>query len=169
MKTPLEDVRNVTISTKVSAAEKIELQQIANDKKITRSELIYDLLNGYKNHYDYIGRISPKEEKLSTELKKATREVNKLSIELENAEVRLGIEQKEIIKLRDELHRLRNRNIDLNDEIAILKSENDDLQQQITNQEEILDSHNKNKGDITIGSITLGAISGLLLTAIFKK
>ena len=92
MTTELENVRNVTISTKVSAAEKIELQQIANDNNITRSELIYDLLSAYKNHYAYIGRTSPKEDKLLSELKNANRKVNKLSIELENAEVRIDME-----------------------------------------------------------------------------
>lgn len=169
MKIPLEDVRNVTISTKVSAAEKIELQQIATDKNMTRSELMYDLLSGFKNHYDYIGRSSPKEEKLSTELKKATREANKLSIELENVKVRLGMEIKEVKKQWDEIHRLQKRNIDLKGEITALQFENDDLQQQITNQEKILDSHNKNKGNLSIGSIAFGVLSLLVLPEIFKK
>lgn len=169
MKTQLENVRNVTISTKVSSAEKIELQQIANDKNITRSELIYDLLKAYKNHYDYIGRTTPKEEKLSAELKKAIREVNKLSIELENAEVRLAIERKEINKLEGEIQRLRKRNINLKDEITTLKSENDDLHQQITPEGEVLAEHNVNQDKNSVTAIVLGITSLLAVPFLLRK
>lgn len=168
MTTELENVRNVTISTKVSAAEKIELQQIANDNNITRSELIYDLLSAYKNCYAYIGKTSPKEDKLSAELKNATREVNKLSIELENAQVRIEMERKEINKQQEEIHKLTNRNMDLKREVAKLKSERENLQQQIIKQEEIINSQDKNDDNLPIG-YSVGALGLASLFILFKN
>ena len=52
----MDTTRNVTISFKTTAEEKTALQQIANDKNISRSELIASIVNGFKNQYDYIGK-----------------------------------------------------------------------------------------------------------------
>ena len=169
MKTKLEDVRNVTISTKVSASEKTELQQIANNKNITRSELIYELLMGFKNHYDYIGRISPKEEKLSAELDKANRSLNKMSIELENAVFRIGMERKEIKRQSDEKIKLQKLNMKLKVEISKLKSENEYLHQQLTKHEKVLAEQDGNELNISFGTIVLGIISILAWPALVKK
>ena len=64
----MDTTRNVTISFKTTAEEKTALQQIANDKNISRSELIASIVNGFKNQYDYIGKTSPKEKELNEKL-----------------------------------------------------------------------------------------------------
>ncbi len=88
-----ETVKNVTLSFKTTAEEKVALQQIANERHISRSELIASLVHAYKHSYDLIGKTSPKEEQLKLQLKDRAKENRKLNLALENTEHRIEIEQ----------------------------------------------------------------------------
>ena len=88
------ETKSVTLSFKTTPEEKTALQQIANEKNITRSELIASLIGGYKHHYDYIGKASPREAELQTKLNEVNKQNRKLTFTLENAEHRIEMEQK---------------------------------------------------------------------------
>ena len=64
-----EKYRNMTISLKVAAEEKIMLRRLAEKYKVTLSEFLYNLVMCFKNQYDYIGMLSTKEEKLAENLR----------------------------------------------------------------------------------------------------
>ena len=64
-----EKYRNMTISLKVAAEEKIMLKRLAEKYKVSLSEFMYNLVMCFKNQYDYIGMLSPKEEKLAENLR----------------------------------------------------------------------------------------------------
>ena len=54
MENIVESTKSITLSFKTTAEEKTALQQIANDRNISRSELIASLVYAYKNNYDFI-------------------------------------------------------------------------------------------------------------------
>ena len=84
--------RNMTLSTKVTAQEKIEISRLAESKGISPSELIYNLVMCFKDQYDNIGRLSTKELKFQEELEAEKKKNRKLTIDLENAEYRVVME-----------------------------------------------------------------------------
>lgn len=86
--------KNVTISFKTTIEEKTALQQIANEKNITRSELLASIVQANKYNFDYLGKESPAEAKLKDQLAKSNKEIRGLRLSLENAEHRIQIEQK---------------------------------------------------------------------------
>jgi uncharacterized protein (DUF1778 family) len=53
--------RNMTISLKVAADEKIMLRRLAEKHSVTLSEFMYNLVMCFKNQYDYIGILTPRE------------------------------------------------------------------------------------------------------------
>ncbi|MCK8482196.1 hypothetical protein [Psychroserpens algicola] len=123
MSNTIETTRNVTLSFKTTSEEKTALQQIANEKQISRSELIASLVNAYKYHYDYIGKSSPKEEELKSKLKITEKENRKLTLSLENAEHRIEMEQRLSRKHVKEQLRINKTLFDLQEELKIAKSE----------------------------------------------
>ena len=63
-----EKYRNMTISLKVAAEEKIMLRRLAEKHSVTLSEFMYNLVMCFKNQYDYIGMLNPREEKLASSI-----------------------------------------------------------------------------------------------------
>jgi septal ring factor EnvC (AmiA/AmiB activator) len=169
MKTQLENVRNVTISTKVSAAEKIALQQISNTNHITLSELIYALLISYKEYYPVIGKKSPVEEKLTKELAYTSRKLTELNIELENANCQINSQRRQISRQQSEIRNLEKKNYFLKEELQELKYENQEIRvniNELTNKS----SYQKQKlANRTIGSLVLNVIGILTIPMMLKK
>jgi len=84
--------RNMTISLKVAADEKIMLRRLAEKHSVTLSEFMYNLVMCFKNQYDYIGMLTPREEKLAENLRKVKKQNSKLTAEIENADFRVEME-----------------------------------------------------------------------------
>ena len=84
--------RNMTISLKVAAEEKIMLRRLAEKYKVSLSEFMYNLVMCFKNQYDYIGMLTPREEKLAENLRKVKKQNSKLTAEIENADFRVDME-----------------------------------------------------------------------------
>ena len=101
-----EKYRNMTISLKVAAEEKIMLRRLAEKYKVSLSEFMYNLVMCFKNQYDYIGMLSPKEEKLAENLRLEKKKNAKLSIQIENADVRVEMEMNHRIQIQNENHEL---------------------------------------------------------------
>jgi hypothetical protein len=73
-----EKYRNMTISLKVAAEEKIMLRRLAEKYNVTLSEFMYNLVMCFKNQYDYIGMLNPREEKLAENLRLEKKEKCKI-------------------------------------------------------------------------------------------
>ena len=98
--------RNMTISLKVAADEKIMLRRLAEKHSVTLSEFMYNLVMCFKNQYDYIGMLNPREEKLAENLRLEKKKNAKLSVETENAEFRVKMEierSDKVIREKDEI------------------------------------------------------------------
>ena len=90
--------RNMTISLKVAADEKIMLRRLAEKHSVTLSEFMYNLVMCFANQYDYIGMLTPKEEKLAENLRKVKKQNSKLTAEIENADFRVQMEMEKAAK-----------------------------------------------------------------------
>ena len=90
--------RNMTISLKVAAEEKIMLRRLAEKYKVSLSEFMYNLVMCFKNQYDYIGMLSPGEEKLAENLRKVKMQNSRLTAEIENADFRVQMEMERAAK-----------------------------------------------------------------------
>lgn len=101
-----EKYRNMTISLKVAAEEKIMLRRLAEKYKVSLSEFMYNLVMCFKNQYDYIGMLSPKEEKLAENLRLEKKKNAKLSVQIENAEFRVEMEMNHRIQIQNKNHEL---------------------------------------------------------------
>mgnify|MGYP001252350968 CR=1 FL=1 len=101
-----EKYRNMTISLKVAAEEKIMLRRLAEKYKVSLSEFMYNLVMCFKNQYDYIGMLSPKEEKLAENLRLEKKKNDKLSVQIENADFRVEMEMNHRIQIQNENHEL---------------------------------------------------------------
>ena len=88
----------MTISLKVAADEKIMLRRLAEKHSVTISEFMYNLVMCFKNQYDYIGILTPREEKLAENLRKEKKINNKLIAEIENADFRVQMEMERAAK-----------------------------------------------------------------------
>ena len=66
---------------------------------------MYNLVMCFKNQYDYIGMLNPREEKLAENLRLEKKKNAKLSVETENAEFRVKMEMEKsdkVIREKDE-------------------------------------------------------------------
>ena len=70
--------RNVTLSTRVSAAQKAEYVRLAAKYNVSVSEWALTLIEHHKNDYGTIGEPTPKEVKLERALELKTKEIQKL-------------------------------------------------------------------------------------------
>lgn len=141
--------RNLTLSLKVAPDEKIMLRRMAEKYNVSLSELMYNLVMCFKDQYEYIGRITPREEKLAENLRLEIKKNNKLKIHLENADYRVKMEQEralDAIKAKDNLtYRLKEQKainseqsdeiVRLKEQIKILKQENRTLKKDTTNRQ----------------------------------
>lgn len=71
--------RNVTLSTRVSAAQKAEYVRLAAKYNVSVSEWALTLIEHHKNDYGTIGEPTPKEVKLERELDLKNKEIQKLT------------------------------------------------------------------------------------------
>jgi len=70
--------RNVTLSTRVSAAQKAEYVKLAGKFNISLSEWVLTLIEHHKNGYGTIGDPTPKEVKLDREIQLKNKQIQKL-------------------------------------------------------------------------------------------
>ena len=101
-----EKYRNMTISLKVAAEGKIMLRRLAEKYKVTLSEFMYNLVMCFKNQYDYIGMLSPKEEKLAENLRLEKKKNAKLEVQIENADYRVEMEMNHRIQIQNKYHEI---------------------------------------------------------------
>jgi len=71
--------RNVTLSTRVSVAQKAEYVKLAGKYNISISEWVLTLIEHHKNGYGTIGDPTPKEVKLERALQLKNKEIQKLT------------------------------------------------------------------------------------------
>lgn len=158
--------RNLTLSLKVAPDEKIMLKRMAEKYNVSLSELMYNLVMCFKDQYEYIGRITPKEEKLAENLRLEIKKNDKLRVHLENADYRVKMEQEralDAIRAKDNLtYQLKEQKAinseqseeieKLKEQIKILKQENRTLKKDTTNRQIM---------NVAAGGI--GVAAGLLL------
>ncbi len=123
-----EKYRNMTISLKVAAEEKIMLRRLAEKYKVSLSEFMYNLVMCFKNQYDYIGMLSPKEEKLAENLRLEKKKNAKLGFQIENADYRVEMEMNHRIQIQNKYHEL---TYQLKEEKAINADQAEELKRQI--------------------------------------
>lgn len=123
-----EKYRNMTISLKVAAEEKIMLRRLAEKYKVSLSEFMYNLVMCFKNQYDYIGMLSPKEEKLAENLRLEKKKNAKLGIQIENADYRVEMEMNHRIQIQNDNHEL---TYQLKEQKAINADQAEELRRQI--------------------------------------
>ena len=163
-----EKYRNMTISLKVAAEEKIMLRRLAEKYKVTLSEFMYNLVMCFKNQYDYIGMLSPKEEKLAENLRLEKKKNAKLGFQIENADYRVEMEMNHRIQIQNKYHEI---TYQLKEEKAI----NADQAEELKRQKEInlaLEKENKKlrnqKRDQQLKHVAAGAV-GILAGASISK
>ena len=101
-----ENYRNMTISLKVAAEEKIMLKRLAEKYNVTLSEFLYNIVMCFKGLYAFIGRLTPREEKLAENLRLEKKKNAKLSVKIENAEFRVDMEMNHRIQIQNKNHEL---------------------------------------------------------------
>ena len=101
-----EKYRNMTISLKVAAEEKIILKRLAEKYNVTLSEFLYNIVMCFKGLYAFIGRLTPREEKMAENLRKEKKKNDKLSVQSENAEFRVRMEMNHRIQIQNDNHEL---------------------------------------------------------------
>ena len=133
---------------------------------MTLSEFLYNIVMCFKGLYAFIGRLTPREEKMGENLRKEKKKNAKLSVQSENAEFRVRMEMEradKAIREKDELTFL------LKEQKIIAKEqaeEIEDLKRQIEqlkgkNQELKRAKINNQATQITAGG--LGMVAGFLL------
>ena len=78
--------RNVTLSTRVSAAQKAEYVRIAKEYNISVSEWASTIIETFKNDYGTIGQPTPKEMKLQRALELKNKEIQKLKAQRDTSD-----------------------------------------------------------------------------------
>lgn len=101
-----EKYRNMTISLKVAAEEKIMLKRLAEKYNVTLSEFLYNIVMCFKGLYAFIGRLTPREEKLAENLRLEKNKNAKLNVQIENASFRVEMEMNHRIQIQNENHEL---------------------------------------------------------------
>lgn len=101
-----EKYRNMTISLKVAAEEKIMLKRLAEKYNVTLSEFLYNIVMCFKGLYAFIGGLTPREEKLAENFRLEKKKNAKLGVQIENAEFRVEMEMNHRIQIQNENHEL---------------------------------------------------------------
>ena len=87
--------RNVTLSTRVSAAQKAEYVKLAGKYNISISEWALTLIEHHKNGYETIGDPTPKEVKLDREIQLKNKQIQKLKAQRDTTdEYALNMQQR---------------------------------------------------------------------------
>ena len=166
----MNTTRNVTLSFKTTAEEKTALQQLANEKNISRSEFIASIVHGFKNQYDYIGKTSPKEEELNEKLNKVLKENRKLILSLENAEHRIEIEQKANQKYVNEQFELNKAVFDLQEKLKSAKRDITNLNDKLKSFEIQQKDDSSNELIVTsIGSFIISTLALMFAPSLYNR
>ena len=78
--------RNITLSTRVSAAQKAEYVRLAAKYNVSVSEWALTLIEHHKNDYGTIGEPTPKEVKLERALELKNKEIQKLKAQRDTSD-----------------------------------------------------------------------------------
>jgi type IV secretory pathway VirB4 component len=78
--------RNVTLSTRVSAAQKAEYVRLAAKYNVSVSEWALTIIENFKNDYGTIGQPTPKEMKLERALELKNKEIQKLKAQRDTSD-----------------------------------------------------------------------------------
>lgn len=78
--------RNVTLSTRVSAAQKAEYVRLAAKYNVSVSEWALTIIENFKNDYGTIGQPTPKELKLERALELKNKEIQKLKAQRDTSD-----------------------------------------------------------------------------------
>lgn len=158
--------RNMTLSFKVAAEEKILLKQLAEKYNVSLSEFIYNLVICNKDQYEYIGKITPREEQLAKNLREEKKQNAKQAAAIENAVFRVDMERNRADKAIHEKDEL---TYQLKEE----KAEKEDFKQQFFNQQKLAQDQQKlinqlrknvNQNQLELlGATVLGVTTGVIL------
>ena len=88
-----EQFRNCTVSFRTTSAHKIQLNKLAEASSMPTSEYLLHLTNLHPHVIDKMSGETIKEQQLREEVRKLQRRVTKLETDLENADLRIEIEQ----------------------------------------------------------------------------
>lgn len=78
--------RNLTLSTRVSAAQKAEYVRLAAKYNVSVSEWALTIIENFKNDYGTIGQPTPKELKLERALELKNKEIQKLKAQRDTSD-----------------------------------------------------------------------------------
>lgn len=162
--------RDRTLSFKTTQEDKIKLQQLANEKNVTRSEFVASVVHAYMPYYDFIGKAFPREQAFQKELEKVNRENRKLILELENANNRIDMEQRANRKFVGEQFKLNKTIFDLREELKTVNMEMYRLNEAIKSNQPI-EKKNVDTNLLmgSIGSIVLSGLALMVAPVLFKK
>ena len=162
-----EKHRNMTISLKVAAEEKIMLKRLAEKYNVTLSEFLYNIVMCFKGLYAFIGRLSPREEKLAENLRLEKKKNAKLRVQIENASFRVEMEMNYRIQIQNENHEL---TYQLKEQKAINSEQAEELKRQ-KEINQVLAIENKKlrtqKRDQQLKHVAAGAV-GILAGVVLK-
>ncbi len=168
METHKNNHRNITLSTKATVIDKIELKEIANKNNLTLSELIYSLITVFKNQFENIGKDTPEVERLKKELQLKDKALNKAQINLENADYKVKLEMERADKAshkfdecRYQLKEALARETDLKNQNTELLNENSKLKETVAGLNDYNNNDNYQKAGIGLVGI-LGASYGFM-------
>lgn len=168
METHKNNHRNITLSTKATVIDKIELKEIANKNNLTLSELIYSLITVFKNQFENIGKDTPEVERLKKELQLKDKALNKAQINLENADYKVKLEMERADKAshkfdecRYQLKEALARETDLKNQNTELLNENSKLKETVAGLNDYNNNDNYHKAGIGLVGI-LGASYGFM-------
>ena len=168
METHKNNHRNITLSTKATVIDKIELKEIAKKNDLTLSELIYSLITVFKNQYENIGKDTPEVEKLKKEIQLKDKALNKAQINLENADYKVKLEMERADKAshkydecRYQLKEALARETDLKNHNEELVKENSKLNKTVTSLTNYNNSDNYKKAGIGLAGV-IGASYGFM-------
>ena len=160
METHKNNHRNITLSTKATVIDKIELKQIANKNNLTLSELIYSLITVFKNQFENIGKDTPEVERLKKELQLKDKALNKAQINLENADYKVKLEMERADKAshkfdecRYQLKEALARETDLKNQNTELLNENSKLKETVAGLNDFNNNDNYQKAGIGLAGI----------------
>ena len=160
METHKNNHRNITLSTKATVIDKIELKEIANKNNLTLSELIYSLITVFKNQFENIGKDTPEVERLKKELQLKDKALNKAQINLENADYKVTLEMERADKAshkfdecRYQLKEALARETDLKNHNEELVNENSKLKETVAGLNDYNNNDNYQKAGIGLAGI----------------
>ena len=168
METHKNNHRNITLSTKATVIDKIELKEIAEKNDLTLSEFIYSLVTVFKHQFENIGKDSPMVERLKKELQLKDKALNKTLIKLENADYKVRLEMERADKAshkydecRYQLKEALARETDLKNHNEELVKENSKLNKTVTSLTNYNNSDNYKKAGIGLAGV-IGASYGFM-------